>query len=141
MTQQIPSVARRTYPRALLIIFAFVLLLVASIPTCYAYARLTATTTGEIRALVSENLPPGSTSDEIEEFLDEQGIDHGPVERLGNYGFDREFDYPPNTLTLHALVRDTANYLITTVDIDIVFFLDTQLHLVDFVVFETYSSI
>lgn len=43
------------------------------------------TTVGDVEAMIDENLPPGSSADEILAFLDSRDIDHGAVRRVGDY--------------------------------------------------------
>lgn len=144
MSQRV-SWTRRIWPwiwQPVFILLATVVLLVAIFAGCYAYARLTATTTGDIRALISENVPLGSSAAEVQSFLESEEIDYGSVERLGDYGFgDREFSYAPDTPVIVALVRNTAEYYLTEVDIQIVFFLSSELRLIDYEVFEIYTSL
>ena len=117
------------------------LVLGGSVVGYMAYAWRTATTTDDVRNLISKNLPVGSSADEIITFLDDQGIDHGPIDKFGNYSYGQDFDYPADTPVIDSLWRHAADYIVTKTDIVVLFILDSEHRLSTYEIFEVHSSI
>jgi hypothetical protein len=100
------------------------------------------TTVAEVESMISQNLSPGASSEEIIAFLDSRGIDHGSVERVGYYNsvlLDAGFD--PDTKIIGAIIPDTSRTFISTSDISIYFILDEDYRLQEYIVNEVFTSL
>lgn len=92
--------------------------------------------------MISQNLSPGASSEEIIAFLDSRGIHHGSVERVGYYKdvlLDAGFD--PDTKIIGAIIPDTSRTFISTSDISIYFILDEDYRLQEYIVDEVFTSL
>lgn len=99
------------------------------------------TTVAEVESMISQNLSPGASSEEVIVFLDSRGIDHGSVERVGHYNsvlLDAGFD--PDTKIIVALIPDTSRTFISTSDIRIDFILDDDYRLQEYIIRERFTS-
>jgi hypothetical protein len=98
------------------------------------------TTVAEVETMISQNLSPGASSEEVIAFLDSRGIDHGSV-RTAEYDsvvLDAGFD--PDTKIIEAIIDDTSRTLISTSDISIYFILDEDDRLQEYIVEEETTS-
>jgi hypothetical protein len=101
------------------------------------------TSVKEVDNLIQENLPPGSSANEIFDFLDAQQIEHARrVGRPSEYG---ELSYPGtpdisgNAGIIRALVRDER--IFSNRDIQIFFILDEQQELTSHFVREVFTDL
>ena len=95
------------------------------------------TSVEDVERLIGENLPPGSSAEEIFAFLDSRDIGHGPVERAGAASTTlAEAGVPSDTKVIGALIRGTSKFLFFRTDIQIFFILDDRERLEDYMVRE-----
>ena len=73
--------------------------------------------------MIDENLPPGSSAEEISAFLDSRGIYHTPVERAYPYYSD---DPSSDDLAIWAKIDRARGSLICNVRIRTTFILDKE---------------
>jgi hypothetical protein len=99
------------------------------------------TSVEDVETLIEENLPLGSTAQEIFAFLDSRDIGHGAVERAGAYTTLAEAGVPSDTKVIGALIRGTSRGLFTRTDIEIFFILDDHERLEDYIVGEVYTGL
>src|SRR5439155_10249514 len=99
----------RTLYRGIAALLAVALVIVAA---AWLYWWLTRTTTGELDQLINENLRPGATPEEIFAFLDAKGLDHGPIDRAGEYSVLGEAGYHEETMVISAIARNTSRFII-----------------------------
>lgn len=112
-----------------------------SVAVVYEVCCSTRMTVEEAERLIDENLPPGSTAEEIFAFLDSRNIDHGDFERAGSYTVLQEAGIPPDTVVIGALIRDTYRSLfLFTGDIDIFLILDDESKLKDRLIREVFTG-
>jgi len=86
--------------------------------------------------MISQNLSPGASSEEVIAFLDSKGIDHSSV-RTAEYDsvvLDAGFD--PDTKIIEAIIRDTSKTFISRNHISIYFILDEDYRLQEYIVEE-----
>jgi hypothetical protein len=120
--------------------FGLVLLALLAVGACTAYWELTATRVGDVERLLDENLPRGSTTEEIVAFLDSRDIPHHEIERCDANLRCHELQgagVVPGTMTFHALIEDTRSQLGCVYRIHIQFILDDRQLLQDYIVWET----
>ncbi len=126
---------------AVAIVTVIGVVLFIAVAVVYEVCCSTRMTVEEAERLIDENLPPGSTAEEISAFLASRNIDHGDFERAGSYTVLQEAGIPPDTVVIGALIRDTHRSLILfTGDIDIFFILDDERKLKDRVIREVFTG-
>lgn len=136
MVAIIVAVMRRTGRPNIWLSFAFIFAPIVGIVglavSAQGYWLLTQTTVGEVESMIHENVAIGATSDEVLDFLEERGIEHGDLSTSG---------YGEGTVHVVAVIHDTSRAWFSTADIAITFIFDEDGHLIDYVVEEWITSL
>jgi hypothetical protein len=66
------------------------------------------TTQQELERVIASKVKPGTSAEEVLDFLDSQQLDHTSLEALAEYDSDSRF-YPVGTLMIRAIKRHTAS--------------------------------
>ena len=98
------------------------------------------TTVAEVESMISENLSPGASSEEVIDFLDSRGIDHSPVGPVDSTSYLLDAGYSPDTMVIGAFIYDTSRVFIVTGDIQIFFILDEDYRLTEYLVREVFTG-
>ena len=100
------------------------------------------TSVEEVDSLVRTNLPPGSSAEDVFDFLDARRIEYARrVGRPSEYSELGSSDVPGNAGIIRAIIRNTGTFeFFGTTDIQVIFILDDQQKLRDQNVFEVYTG-
>jgi hypothetical protein len=98
------------------------------------------TTVAEVESMVSRNLSPGASTEEILAFCESKDIDCGSVGPADGTSYLLEAGYAPDTMVIGGWVHDTSRDLIITGDIQIFFILDDDYRLKDYLVREVFTG-
>jgi hypothetical protein len=98
------------------------------------------TTVAEVETMISQNLSPGASSEEVIAFLDSKGIDHSSVRRAEYDSVVLDAGFDPDTKIIGAIIRDTSRTFVSTSDIQIYFILDDGYRLQEYIVREVFTS-
>jgi hypothetical protein len=98
------------------------------------------TTVAEVESMISQNLSPGVSTEEILAFCDSRDIDCGSVGRAEYNSVLLDAGFDPDTMVIGAFVHDTSRSLIVTGDIQIFFILDDDYRLKEYLVREVFTG-
>jgi hypothetical protein len=98
------------------------------------------TTVAEVESMVGQNLAPGATTEEVFAFLDNKGISHGSVHPVDGSSYLLEEGYHPDTKVIGAWIYGTSTSFIIEGDIQILFILDDDGLLKEYLVREVFTG-
>jgi hypothetical protein len=90
--------------------------------------------------MVSQNLSPGASSENIVAFLDSRGIDHGSVGPVDGTSYLLEKGYDPDVQVIGAWIYGTSTSVIIEGDIQIFFILYDDGLLKEYLVREVFTG-
>jgi hypothetical protein len=122
-----------------LVVGAFTLAVVAAAGVIGAgsYYEFTRTSAGDVRGMIEENVPADATTDQVLFFLDSRDIERSPI-RPADPSHERlqDVDLPDGATTVSAIIRNDG-YSVELVDVEMIFVLDAEGRLAEYIVYET----
>lgn len=107
------------------------------------YWLLTQTTVGDVESMIEENVPIGSSQEDVLSFLNDRGIEHGEVSIAGARADSllEDAGYREGTVYIGAIMRNTSQVFFSTADIQMYFIFDENGRLKDYLVVEGWTSL
>jgi hypothetical protein len=99
------------------------------------------TTVAEVESMISENLSPGTSIEEVVAFLDSRDIDYGSIGPVDGTSYLLDAGYPSDTMVIGAFIYNTSRDFIIRGDIQIFFILDDDYRLREWLVREVFTGL
>lgn len=101
-----------------------------------SYYDLTRTSAGDVRGMIESDLPEDAKTSQVLYFLDSNEIQHGPVEPANTDNPRlRDMELQPGSMTISGFIRNDG-YALELKDVEMIFVLDVNGQIVDYVVYE-----
>ncbi len=127
--------------RWVLAITAFPILLALLFAGCVAWNAVMATSKGDVERMLRENLPPGTTAEEVLRFLEDEDIGHDDIGRAGEYGFLADAGVPRDTEVIGGIIRNASRDFPFTKHISFWLILDAERRVVDYHLEDVYDGL
>lgn len=118
--------------RWVLAITAFPIVLALLFGACFAWNAVMATSKADVERMLRENLPPGSTVEEVFRHLDDQDIGHGDIHSAGEYSSLVDAGVPRDAEVIGGIIRNASRDFPFTKHISFWLILDAERRVVDY---------
>jgi hypothetical protein len=101
----------------------------------------TATTTDDIKNMLQEGVPRGTTAEDALAFLDSEGIEHGAPYSARSSSTLLDAGFPPETEVIGAIVRNTSTGFLYDIHINFWLVLDDEGRVAGYHIEELYDGL
>ena len=119
-----------------------ILLVVATVVAFLVWNAVAGTSKGDVERMLRENLPPGSSAEEVVLFLESESIEHsGEIFPAGAYSVLVDAGLPRETEVIGGIIRNTSHGIFYSMHISFWLILDGQRRVVDYHLEEAYDGL